>query len=85
MQNPLCKYCGNPMSIQDIDYYGISYECHCDGYIKEQELEEEISAIEDNLRKKKAELECHRANSLYRCSIRELEQKIKEIESQYRD
>ena len=85
MNNPLCKYCGSPMKIESVDYYGVSYECRCDGYIKEQELKEEIFTIEHNLWKKKSELENHQANSLYRCSIRELENKIKEIKLQYED
>ena len=83
MNNPLCKYCGKPMMIDIIDHYDTWYICKCDGYLKEEKLKNEIIKIECDLKNKKIELENHKKNNLYNCSIRELENKIKKIKQQY--
>jgi len=85
MGNPLCKHCGEPMEIESVDYYGASYECKCEGYIKEWKLKEELSTIRKALREKETELENHINNSLYECTIREFENKIKEFKKQYEE
>ena len=85
MSNPLCKYCGNPMLIDSIEYTDIWYKCKCEGYLKEQKLLAEIRDIEDSLRKKRDELQTHKSNSLYAKSIGELKRKLRETEELYRD
>lgn len=85
MSNPLCKYCGNPMLIDSIEYTDIWYKCKCEGYLKEQKLLTEIRDIEDSLWKKRDELQKHKSNSLYAKSIRELKKQIEKIEHDYRD
>ena len=82
--NPLCKYCGKPMSIDRIEYTDVWYSCSCDGYLKEKELEKELKKIKSNLSEKEKELQSHKDNSLYECLIRDLKQKIEEIEYKYR-
>jgi hypothetical protein len=85
MREPLCKYCGNPMLIDSIEYTDIWYKCKCEGYLKEQKLLTEIRDIEDSLWKKKDELQNHKSNNLYAKSIRELKKKLEETEELYRD
>lgn len=85
MREPLCKYCGNPMLIDSIEYTDIWYKCNCEGYLKEQKLMADIRDIEYSLRKKQDELQQHRSNSLYAKSIQELKLKLMEIEELYRD
>ena len=85
MSNPLCKYCNNPMLIDSIEYTDIWYKCKCEGYLKEQKLISEIRDIKDSLRKKEAELQEHKSNSLYAKSIRELKRKLRETEELYKD
>lgn len=85
MSKPLCKYCGNPMLIDSIEYSDIWYKCKCEGYLKEQKLLTEIKDIEYSLYEKRDELRKHRSNSLYEKSIEELKRQIKKIENDYRD
>lgn len=85
MSKPLCKYCGNPMLIDSIEYTDIWYECKCEGYLKEQKLLTEIRDIEYSLWEKRDELQKHRSNSLYTKSIGELKRQIEKIENDYRD
>lgn len=85
MRNPLCKYCGNPMLIDNIEYTDIWYKCKCEGYLKEQKLIVEIRDIEDSLWKKKNELANHQSSSMYAKSIGELKRKVEKIEELYRD
>ena len=84
MSNPLCKYCGKPMDVARIEYADTWYECKCDGYLREQDLQAEISKMEYSLAKKRDELQQHQSNSLYEKSIRELKEKIRKIEELHR-
>lgn len=85
MRKPLCKYCGNPMFIEGIEYTDIWYECKCEGYLKEQKLLKEIGDIKHSLWKKEDELQKHRSNSLYAKSIEELKREIEKVENDYRE
>lgn len=83
MAKPLCKYCGKTMIIENIDYYHASYECDCDDYKKQKELEQEIVKTETHLFKIRQELKNHIANSAYERLIQEYEDKITEVKNKY--
>ena len=49
---PLCRYCGKSMEIADVDYYGATYKCACEGYKKDVALQIEIKKLTNQLNKK---------------------------------
>ena len=83
MSKPLCRYCGKEMYVEKVEYTDVWYACKCEGDLKEAQLEEEIAALKSELKAKERELSIHKSNSLYEHSIRELENKIKELKRQY--
>ena len=85
MDRPLCRYCGKPMDIAYIEYIVVYYKCGCEGYKKEQKLEDELRALERQVSNKKMELGGHKAASLYETTLRELNKKIYEIKHTYED
>lgn len=83
MSNPLCRYCGKPMEIDNVDYYGTTYECSCDDYKKDIALQKEISEIDRKLLMKKIELDNHRNQSIYKKRIKEVEQILNDINKNF--
>lgn len=82
MNNPLCRYCGKPMTVSHIEYIDVWYECHCDGYKKEKRLLQELRDLENKVKIKHSELQGHKAASLYESTIREFNKQISEINQQ---
>lgn len=80
---PLCRYCGEPMEIADVDYYGTTYKCACEGYKKDVALQIEIKKLTNQLNKKEDELREHRNDSMYNKKIKKAEKIIDDVKRDF--
>ena len=83
MNNPKCRYCGQPMKIDDIDYYNTYYKYDCEGYQKERKLVKEIDYLKYQRVQKIRELENHRSTGVYLKKRNSLKSSIRELDSEY--
>ena len=82
-KKPLCRYCEQPMKIDEVYYNQIDYCCDCDGYKKESSLRKEIACLEHNRVEKIVELSKHMSTIAFRRKKSKLEQAIREVDNRY--
>nr|DAG32691.1 MAG TPA: zinc finger domain-containing protein [Caudoviricetes sp.] len=83
MNNPKCRYCGQPMKIDEVYYDTRFYKCNCEGYQKEVELMKEIDNLEYQRRKKIVELRKHRDTGIYSKERNSLKNAISKLDYEY--
>ena len=83
MNKPKCRYCGQPMEVDDIDYYGTYYKCSCEGYQKERRIMGEINYLKYQRVQKIRELEDHRSSGVYLKERNSLKNAISKLDYEY--
>lgn len=72
-----CKFCKNKMQTE-FDHRELYHTCSCEGYRKLERLKEELSNLEIQMCKKRAEIKKHIDDSEYYKMIRKLKEEYEE-------